>query len=216
MPFKYSCFVSYPGTKRQEMRDFIDAIKRELEYKIDPFLDEEVFIDQERLKGGDFYNEVLAQALCHSLCMIMVFTPKYFNKNHLFCVREYKAMERIEQVRFTQLNLQRQSKFGLIIPIIYRGPRYFPQEIKSKRHYYDFSAPNLTGASIGQNEKCVTALNEIAERIYEIYQICHNNGDDLFAGCNQFRLPTENEVKHWQKQVQAGPMPFPDFVEDLK
>lgn len=42
-----------------------------------------VLVDWERLQGGDFYNEALTLALCESVCMVVVFTPTYFDKEHI-------------------------------------------------------------------------------------------------------------------------------------
>ncbi len=214
MAFKYSCFISYPGGKYREMRDFVFGLKRELENKIDPWLDEDVFIDAERLKGGDLYNERLGRALCESICMILVFTPKYFSKRHIFCSREYKAMEELEKERMERLGLKRDNRYGFIIPIVYRGKKYLPAEIMGKRHVYDFSAPDLDISRMDRDKRCYTAIQEIAERIYDLSLLVDQSNIDLCDNCDQFKLPTERDIEEWMKNLKVAPAPFPDSEED--
>src|SRR5690349_8199636 len=97
MPFKYSCFVSYCHGKEDLVKTFIRELKTALKQYLDAYLDEEVYIDEDRLQGGDFYNEKLAEAICQSVCMIVVYTPKY--ERHPYCLREYAAMEELELKR---------------------------------------------------------------------------------------------------------------------
>src|SRR5215510_8791933 len=91
MPFKYSCFISYCHGKEDLVRTFIEELKKALKRHLDAYLDEGVYIDEERLRGGDLYNEKLAEAICQSVCMIVVYMPKY--ERHPYCLREYAAME---------------------------------------------------------------------------------------------------------------------------
>src|SRR4051794_30268202 len=103
MKFRYSCFISYRHGQRKLaeriVQDLYDALSSELEL----LMNEQIYLDRERLKGGNFYNEALATALCQSACMITIFTPTYFDCNHPFCAREYKAMERLEQSRLSAI-----------------------------------------------------------------------------------------------------------------
>ena len=68
-PFKYACFVSYCHGQYALVKGFIDQFKTALKAELEPFLDEEVFIDEDRLKPGFKYDEALAQAICQSACM---------------------------------------------------------------------------------------------------------------------------------------------------
>src|SRR4051812_35751103 len=119
MPFKYACFISYCHGQGELMRRFIDELTRALKNCIDPYLDEEVYIDQERLQPGFSYNEALAMAICQSLCMIVVYVPKY--ERHPYCLREFRAMEILEERRFRLLSEQSRRHRRMIIPVLFRG-----------------------------------------------------------------------------------------------
>lgn len=168
--------------------------------------DKDVYIDLDRLKGGDFYNEALSTALCRSVCMIMVFTPTYFDKKHTFCAREFMAMQEIERRR-----LELTGKFGnhgLIIPIVFRGKDYLPQFISNERHCYFFDNYYLTKGNeniLATRLKFSKMIREIAEYIFQRY----NELSDVWDGskeCREFRLPSEEEVSPLLVEFRA---PFP-------
>ena len=144
MPFKYSCFISYRHGQRKMAERIINDLSDALASELELWLEQEVYVDRERLKGGDFYNEALATALCESVCMIMIFTPTYFSSDHTFCAREYKAMEKLEEQRFLAIGGQTDKKRGLIIPIVFRGEDSLPKEIKDRRLYYNFDKFSLS------------------------------------------------------------------------
>jgi hypothetical protein len=56
MPFKYSCFISYCHGKEALVKTFIEELKQALKYHLDAYLDEEVYIDEERLRGGVIFT----------------------------------------------------------------------------------------------------------------------------------------------------------------
>ena len=83
MPLKYSCFISYRHTQEDIVQDLVSSLKREL----GRWSDLDVYVDTSRLEGGDFFNRELAKALCESVCLIVVYTPTYFSKQHSYCAR---------------------------------------------------------------------------------------------------------------------------------
>src|SRR5215208_4194003 len=117
MKFKYSCFISYCHGRKDLTKTFIDQLKETLESYLEPWLDEEVYIDEDRLLPGYRYNEALAKAICQSICMIVVYTPKY--ERHSYCRREFAAMERIERSRKELLDNRADAEVGMIIPVIF-------------------------------------------------------------------------------------------------
>jgi hypothetical protein len=137
MPIKHACFISYRHGQRKLAERIINDLSDALASELEAWLEQDVYVDRERLKGGEFYNEALAQALCESVCMILIFTPTYFSIDHTFCAREYKAMERLEEQRFQALGGRVDKRRGLIIPIVFRGEDYLPKEIKERRLYYN-------------------------------------------------------------------------------
>ena len=91
-----------------------------------------VFIDTGRLQPGYKYNEMLAQAICQSVCMVVVYSPKY--ERHEYCVREYEAMVKLEGARRQLLGSAGMGQ-GFIIPVILRGSDNIPQRIRDHVHY---------------------------------------------------------------------------------
>ena len=96
MSFKHSCFISYRHGHGELTERILTDLSTALSNELGLLRNEGVFVDRERLQGGMFYNEALARALCESACMVMIFTPTYFDTAHTFCAREYKAMEELE------------------------------------------------------------------------------------------------------------------------
>ncbi len=118
--FKYACFISYSHGEEALVKNFIDQFKAALKAYLEPWMDEEVFVDVDRLKAGFKYNEALAEAICQSVCMIVVYSPVY--ERRPYCGREYEAMERLEKQRLAHLAGAAGAGFnGLIIPVVLRG-----------------------------------------------------------------------------------------------
>jgi hypothetical protein len=119
--FRYACLISYrhghqPGTQR-----FYEAFRRELAIQVDFYLPGmDVYLDTNRVRGGDFFNRELASVLCSSVCMVMLFNPLYFDASNSYAAREYRAMVALEQQRLiddqagiaASLALQRQLLAG--------------------------------------------------------------------------------------------------------
>ena len=99
MPFKPACFVSYCHGQGDLVKQFIEQLVKALKSYLDPYFDSCLFIDEERLKPAYRFNKALAKAICHSVCMIVVYMPKY--ERHPYCLQEYTAMEILEEKRLT-------------------------------------------------------------------------------------------------------------------
>jgi hypothetical protein len=210
MPFRYSCFISFRHGQRalaeRIINDLYDALSNEMELFLS---NKKVYVDWERLQGGDFYNEALALALCESVCMVVVFTPTYFDKEHTFCAREYKAMEELEKKRLKLLSSQDDKEHGLIIPIIFRGEKFLPAGIKSRRHYYNFENFLLCNKKISQHRDYALKIKKIAEYIADRCMTLEALDEDPCGGCESFTLPPEEEIRHWIEEVKGSRMPFP-------
>ena len=86
MGFRYACFVSYCHGQHELMKGFIDQLKTALKAELELLMNEELYIDEERLSPGYRYNEELARAICQSVCMIVVYSPKY-ERQEVLCAR---------------------------------------------------------------------------------------------------------------------------------
>jgi TIR domain len=192
----------YPNAQGEMMKAFVEELKQALTDYVDPYLDEEIYIDKEQLGGGDHYNEVLAQAICQSLCMIVVYVPKY--ERHEYCRREYRAMEILEQRRVELCGQARLGNRGMIIPIILRGDGDLPDKIRDHAHFCNFTKYSTASQNIRSNPECVEQLERVALNIYEIYQAFE--GIDACGDCAEFALPSSAEAPPW-RQVRAAPFP---------
>jgi len=188
------------------MKTFLDELYDALRSYLEPYFDLDVYMDKDRLQGGDFFDPMLASELCHSICMILVYTPKYFDRVKMFCAREYKLMERLEQNRLDMLP-QGSPEKGLIIPILFKGGiKYLPPPLKTNRHHYDFSEYRLSHSPIIRNEKYEPFFEKIAEYIYELSLEFEQLDNDPCADCDGIRLPEDKDVQNFLGTIIP---PFP-------
>ena len=179
------------------IEDFHDALSSELEPLIDPL---RVYRDVLRLEGGDFYNQALARSLCESVCMIMIFTPTYFNSDHTYCTREFAAMCRIEEAR-----LRANAEHGLIIPVVLRGFDQLPDEVKSRRQVYKFDQFLMSDEKLAKNKRFNTEIKKMAEYIAARCRELRGMAID----CADFGMPGDDEVKTLLARVAGQPAVFP-------
>lgn len=210
MPFEYSCFISYRHARYKQARgyieDIVEAIKGELDLRVAP----EVFRDIERLRGGEFYNEALAEYLCKSMCMITLYSPIYFSADHTFCSREFKAMENLERERLSYLPASDAKTKGLIIVIALLDFKSIPAEIRSSRACYNFEPYTLRG-SMSRNPEFKAKIREIGQYIFDLYRLFGKalETSDICNDCLDFTLPTDSEILPWLSQIVHPGLSFP-------
>lgn len=209
MAFQYSCFISYRHVQydlgSRFLEKFLEALKShiELEIELDGVpSDEQIYIDRERLKGGYLFNNALADALCRSVCMIVIFTPTYFSKQKTYCAREFLAMKKLEEERLKQMG---DRKMGLIIPIVLKGFDALPPEIRQERQCYDFSDYSLATPDILTHPVYNRQVAEIASYIREVHERLTALGVDWCGECPNYALPTDEEVLPFLEQIIARP-----------
>jgi hypothetical protein len=190
MPFQHACFLSYRVGAEPGVNDLYRAFRKALAEQVDLYMPGMgVYLDQERLQGGAFYNPALAHALCHSVCMVVLFSPQYFDTEHTFCAREYQAMVKLEERRLN-LSAQEDSE-GLIVPVIIRGT--LPREISEKRHHFSLS-DELLAANDLRLKAVRKVLRGIAEVIYERYERLKPLEQELCGLCQGFAFPSPDDV----------------------
>lgn len=209
MSFENSCFISYRHGQRKLAERIINDLYDALSGEIELLRNEGVYLDRERLKGGLFYNEAVAESLCKSICSIVVFTPTYFDKKHTYCAREYKAMEKLEEERLRLLKDPEAKKHGLIITIVFRGADYLPPEIKERRQYYNFEDFLLCDVELSRHPSYAPKIKEIAKYIADRCRAFEGLPEDPCIGCAEFRLPTEDEIREWIETIAGPKIPFP-------
>jgi hypothetical protein len=210
MPLINASFISYRHGQYDLMRDFTTDFCAALRCELEPMLDGGgIYLDNDRLRGGDFYNEALARNLYESATMVMVYTPTYFNYEHTYCAREYKAMEALERHRLSTLGVSLDRSHGLIIPVVLRGARYLPDEIKRSRQYYDFESFQLGGRRLNRHPRFAPAIREIANYICDRYNELRALPKGVFDDYEQFSLPNETEIGSFLNITAGFRTPFP-------
>ncbi len=193
MDFRHACFISYCHGQGELLTRFMDQLVRALKAYLEPYFDDCVYLDKERLKPGYRYNEALAKAICESVCMVVVFMPKY--GRHTYCLREFQAMEDLQRLR---LRMLRDKTKGLIIPILLRGRlEDLPDCIRRHSHFCDFSKFTTASPDISKNPEYVQKIDMIAEYVYEIYTEFEKTGEDFCTKCAGFKLPAADSVQPW-------------------
>jgi len=185
MAIRYGCFISYAQGRYDLMVKFKCELTAALRCYLEPYLDNEteLFIDSEQLGGGDDIESKIARAMCESVAMILIYTPKY--ESHSFTRREYAAMQLIEAERSQWYELPSH----LTIPVIMtRHPLMLPPQIANATMYADFSRFTMATQDMKSNPDFIPAIEKIVARIvehYELQKIWTPPGHD----CNQFVLP---------------------------
>src|SRR5262249_49452803 len=131
-----------------------------------------------------------------------------------YCLREYAAMEELEQKRFQKGGVKDKRR-GLIIPIVFRGPEYLPPTIKDQRQCYDFSRFTLADTRIGNNPAYVTQIEEIAQRVFKFYRDFKDqelSGQDVCSDCSSFSLPAPEQLQPWRDKARPPIPPLPGRI----
>jgi hypothetical protein len=185
MKIRYGCFLSYAHGQHAFMskfkNDLIDALKCYLEPHFDT--ESELFVDSEQLGGGDDLDDRIARALCESVCMIVIYTPKY--EAHAYTRREFAAMQLIEAERSRWYALPSH----LIIPVIMtRHPVSLPPQISAPGMYVDFSRYTLATGDMKTNPEYLPHIEKIVQRIARHYHLL-KNATPPEHDCGRFVLP---------------------------
>jgi TIR domain len=210
MSFEHACFVSYRHHEQSQLAEqFIEQLCDALRNELTVMLEEGLYIDRERLRGGAFFNPSLSRALCKSICMIAIYTPTYFSRKHCYCAREYRAMEVLEASRLARVHKVADKENGLIIPIVMRGESSLPDAIKGLRHYYSFEHFSLSAREMPKNKKFEKLVREIAEVVFARKLMFNSIAADVTSICDSFAFPTEEDVHPWLDAMMVGQEAFP-------
>lgn len=201
MGFEYGCFVSYMRPEHPMMTEFMAGLVEALKSEFEPFVPKPlVYLDTERLQPGFEFNAALAKALCSSACWIVVYVPQY--TDHEYCLREYRAMQMLEQRRRDELGDRLMPEHGMIIPIILRGePAQLPDGVGQRAHCLEFNRFTTTTGEILRNDAYIEEIGRLGPYIREI----HDLGKHLKGDCNQLSLAELNGNPGFESTSQ----PFP-------
>src|SRR6476660_8946664 len=197
MPFEYCCFISYPHGQQDVLvpivKDFVEGLEKE----IGSLTRHPVWFDKGRLRGGNLIDPAISAGICKSICMIMIYTPLYFDTEHTYCAQELKAMQDLEEERKKHLT---DSSKGLIIPVILRGEKKFPEAMK-KRKFYDFTNYLFNGSSKKLRQAYAAQIREIANDIIDCCDSLENASGPLSHDCEKYGLPSSDDAKQFVESV---------------
>lgn len=185
MAVRYGCFFSYAHGRYELMNKFKTALSDAIRCYLEPYIDheDELFIDTEQLGGGDDLDLRIARAMCESVAMILIYTPKY--EAHPYTRREFAAMQLLEQERSAWYPMPSR----LTIPVIMtKHPNKLPPQIANSTMYVDFSHFTMATTDLKSNPDFLPDIKKIVDRIamhYELQKKYTPAGHD----CNQFKLP---------------------------
>jgi len=185
MTVRYGCFLSYAHGQHAYMSKFKNDLIEALKCYLEPYFDteKELFVDSEQLGGGDDLDQRIAEAMCESACMIMIYTPKY--EAHGYTRREFAAMQLIESER----QLWYRLPSHLIIPVVMtRHPNGLPPQITGPGLYVDFSRYTLASGDFKTNPDFLPDIQKIVQRIVSHYH-CLKNCTPPEHDCRRFVLP---------------------------
>ncbi|MCK6691572.1 MAG: toll/interleukin-1 receptor domain-containing protein [Thermoanaerobaculia bacterium] len=221
--FKYACFISYRNSKAETGENTVfaeqlyDAIRDRVDNVLYNDLEDPanhlVFLDKKVMGHGEFINTILGQAICKSICWVVIFTRGYL-RGSLWCASELESMLKLEQTRFNTLQIANPVK-SFIIPILFRGDKAdlpealqnitFETKLAKFSLAYNRSTPLTNDAEL--EPEIAKLIDEIVHREKIIL-----DQSPLEAGlckdCDTFALVNVTE--------QAGYKKIQEFVQELK
>lgn len=197
MPFEYCCFISYPHGHNDVLVPRIEDFVAGLEQEIYAVSRKKIWVDVRNLQGGSRLNGTIGPELCKSACMILIYTPLYFDAEHTYCARELTAMHQLEEQRMKLLG---DPGNGLIIPIILRGKKEFPKVLQD-RGFHDFTDILLSNPDDKIRVKHAEKIKKIAEYVIERCNHLEKVAPHLTQDCQEFRLPSSEDAKKFVEQV---------------
>jgi len=195
MPFQFSAFISYRHLEGDIYNSFMKQLYKVLSAELALRIPEKVFLDVLHFnEGNPFSDKALAECVFKSVCMIQIYTPRYFDFQRPYCAKEYSGMEKLEQRRLALLPENMQN-FGLIIPIILRGKSLVPKDIWNKRICHDFEDFFLSERL--NSRKFYKRISDISSYIAERCNIMRSSSPDPFSEKNLEGLPVDEEIAAW-------------------
>lgn len=204
--FEHACFISYRHGQGEVLQGFMKQFIDALQSEIAMYSHLKIFLDKERLFAGTLLNKSLAQALCRSACMIMIYTPRYFEENSTYCTREFLAMKKLAKEREKRKHGQTRS---FIIPVVLRGKETFPMKLFGNEIviHCDFEKFDLTNKRIMKDARYYELIKQIAKHI----AACINDflHESPCEHCDQFDFPTEEDAQRFLKTLRKKQKKLP-------
>lgn len=193
MAFKYACFISYPHNAGKSVDAFVTRLKEELTDRLAQFVQGGIKTDHDFKTGANF-NKAIAQTICESACLLVVYMPVYQRKR--FCLQEYTAMERLEIERYQALQQDLSAQFGMILPLVYTGDESkIPKWISERINYKNISASTIADPQAVFDQPDFKAwLVSIANMVDSLYNAFQASPTDPCLACGTYALPEEQDA----------------------
>lgn len=181
------------------MKGFMKQLEEALNSSFGIYMGGKRVYTDKKLQPGDDFEKKLAKAICRSVCFIVVYTPSYEESD--FCLREFAAMENIEDRRMQLIGKKLTCDERLIIPIILRGEKKdLPPKISANIQYCDCSDISLSSfiCDIYNHPSFIDKMEEIVKKIskhYKIFDIV-----DVHSICESFEIPKEGIIP-WRDRL---------------
>jgi len=188
--YRHACFLSYVQGEGPLMKGFMDELTTALRSELEPFVDEDVFVDRSHIGPGIDLENAIGTALCQSASWVVVYVPRY--TLHPWCRRELKAMLELETARKRILGVALPSEWRMCIPVILRGtPEMLPTELQGPLAL-DFSRYSVADSRILRNRGYVSRLMDTATHISNLCRLADAATAELTSQCSEFRLPVDD------------------------
>jgi hypothetical protein len=183
MGFEHGCFISYMHASGNMMKPFIEDLVAALKGELEALVPDPVYFDEDRLKPGIKHEPALGRGLCASACWIIVYVPQY--SEHDYCMREFRAMQILEERRKQELGMELDPEKGMIVPILLRGNREELPAGVDKSIYLEFNHITVASPKITKNRKSMEEIRDLATYIRGIFEL----GKHLTYDCRGFEVP---------------------------
>lgn len=197
MPCSYSCFISYRNPHNKGAQKLIESFHEELSTHLALRVSAPAYLDVKRLQGGDLYNPKLAEGICQSSCVILLYSPTYLES--VYCAREFRGAVQLEAKRLPILSQKNLAQnLSLVIPVMFRGAS-LPTELRRSTKPFEFTKTLLRRRDF-QTQAAAEIMDKIAEAVFvrhrslaKVPEATDCQGD--------FELPTAEEVEPWRRSV---------------
>jgi hypothetical protein len=207
----HACFISYrhpanPGNREDRMiQQVVKAFGDHLSVVTH---EHEIYYDKKRLAPGFQYDERLAEAICRSACMVIVYWPSYLESE--YCKQEIEAMLEVERLRREVLSGDLHG-CRLFIPVILRGNLTdLHPNVTNGCNHLDYRQQALQpNTNLDEDPVMSEKLYETVEYIKFLCDKIKPHSEKLLDHCHCFNFPSSTTSPS-TAMIQAAPQqPFP-------
>lgn len=204
----YPCFISYLHPRDEwtlaVTKQVIGAVRNALGF----YTKAPLYLDEDRLKASYNHNEILAEAICESACMVILYYPAYRDSD--YCQREMLAMRAIEERRLSLLGRHLHGK-RMFAPIMIRGTRQqLPDFVRDDCLALDYSRQALTAEDISSQSEVREKLFGLAEAIADVWNLLRDEPTLRAVDCQGTVMPSLLRTTAQSDILAGAPVqPFP-------